>query len=246
MADGNRWTIPVGSEVTAAARRGEWKIVLTPERAVPGEWFGAGFPDSDVLCLASGGGQQGPVLAAAGARVTVFDNSPAQLACDAWVAARDGLTIRTVEGDAADLSVFADASFDLIVNPASTVFMPDLAPVWQEAHRVLRPGGRLLCGMCQPAGFIFDLSAELRGELTVRHTLPYADLTHLSAAERDQLLPGEPLVWSHTLETQIGGQMTAGFVLTDFYEDNWSTPEPDHPLARHMPCFFATRAMKPV
>jgi len=31
-------------------------------------------------CLASGGGQQGPVLAAAGAHVTVFDNSPRQLA----------------------------------------------------------------------------------------------------------------------------------------------------------------------
>ena len=40
---------------------------------MPADWFGdlAGAP---VLCLASGGGQQGPLLAAAGARVTVFDN----------------------------------------------------------------------------------------------------------------------------------------------------------------------------
>ena len=33
-----------------------------------------------VLCLASGGGQQGPILAAIGADVTVFDNSQGQLA----------------------------------------------------------------------------------------------------------------------------------------------------------------------
>jgi 2-polyprenyl-3-methyl-5-hydroxy-6-metoxy-1,4-benzoquinol methylase len=70
-----------------------------------------------VLCLASGGGQQGPILAAAGARVTVFDNSPQQLAQDRFVARREGLTLETVEGDMRDLSVFADVSFDLIVHP---------------------------------------------------------------------------------------------------------------------------------
>jgi hypothetical protein len=50
----------------------------------------------EVLCLASGGGQQGPILAAAGAKVTVFDNSANQLVQDRLVADRDGLTIETV------------------------------------------------------------------------------------------------------------------------------------------------------
>lgn len=48
----------------------------------------AWFPDLagiDILCLASGGGQQGPVLAAAGAKVTVLDNSPRQLEGDRFV-----------------------------------------------------------------------------------------------------------------------------------------------------------------
>ena len=74
---GNPWTIPVGPEQIAAARRGKWDIILTPTKPVPKAWFPP-FP-CDVLCLASGGGQQGPILAAAGARVTVIDNSPRQL-----------------------------------------------------------------------------------------------------------------------------------------------------------------------
>ena len=75
------------------------------------------YKRQDVLCLASGGGQQGPILAAAGANVTVFDNSPAQLRQDELVARREGLSIRTVQGDMRDLSAFADGSFDLIFHP---------------------------------------------------------------------------------------------------------------------------------
>src|SRR3954471_9407372 len=91
---GNRWTVPVGLEEVARARRGEWRIVLTPTKAVPPGWFPP-LSGLDVLCLASGGGQQGPVLAAAGADVTVFDNSPGQLAQDRIVGERGGLAIDT-------------------------------------------------------------------------------------------------------------------------------------------------------
>ena len=78
VADGNPWTIPVNPEIVAAARRGDWSILLTPTIPVPRGWFPP-LAGADVLCLASGGGQQGPILAAAGAQVTVFDNSPRQL-----------------------------------------------------------------------------------------------------------------------------------------------------------------------
>ena len=96
---GNEWTRPVGPDVTARARTGDWSVVLIGYEPVPRHWFPASIKGAAVLCLASGGGQQGPVLAAAGADVTVFDNSPRQLARDEQVAARDGLAIRTVLGD---------------------------------------------------------------------------------------------------------------------------------------------------
>jgi len=241
----NPWTQPVSADEIATARTGEWRIVLTPQIAVPRAWFGARFPDCDVLCLASGGGQQAPILAAAGARVTVFDNSPKQLEQDRFVAQRDGLTIRTVQGDAADLGAFADASFDLIVHPVSNIFMPDVRAVWRECRRVLRTGGALLSGISNPIMYIFDAEAEdQRGELIVRHALPYADETHLTREEHARIFGADsPLEFSHSLDDQIGGQLAAGFVLTDFYEDNWA-PDSGRAVARYFPCFFATRALK--
>ena len=121
----NRWSQPVSSEVIAKAKQGEFSILLTENIPVPARWF-LPLNGANVLCLASGGGQQGPILAAAGANVTVFDNSPAQLKQDQLVAERESLSLRTVEGDAADLSMLENQSFDLVFNPVSTVFMPDV------------------------------------------------------------------------------------------------------------------------
>jgi SAM-dependent methyltransferase len=238
---GNPWTVPVGPEVIARARRGDWQIVLTPTKPIPTGWF----PDLagiDVLCLASGGGQQGPILAAAGANVTVFDNSPNQLAQDRLVADREGLTIDTVQGDMADLAVFADGRFDLIIHPVSNVFVPDVKPVWREAYRVLKPGGALLSGFMNPVHHLFDFVALERGELRVAHRIPYSDRESLTDEERARLAEqGTPLEFGHTLDDQIGGQLAAGFVLTGFYEDI----DPDTILGQHIPSYIATKALKP-
>ena len=108
------------------------------------------------LCLASGGGQQAPIFAALGAEVTLLDASTRQLAQDQFVAQRDNLSIRLVEGDMADLSAFADESFALLYNQPSTLFVPDVAPVWRECYRVLQTGGVLMTGFMNPDEFIFD------------------------------------------------------------------------------------------
>jgi SAM-dependent methyltransferase len=241
VARGNRWTVPVGPEVIAAARRGDWRVVLTPTKEVPRDWFPP-LAGLDVLCLASGGGQQAPVLAAAGAAVVVLDNSPAQLAQDRLVAEREGLELRTVQGDMADLSAFPGGRFGLVFHPCSNCFAPAVRPVWREAFRVLRPGGVLLAGFANPALYIFDDALAEQGELRARYAVPYSDLTSLTEEERRRYTDkGEPLVYGHTLEDQIGGQCDAGFVLTRLYEDR----DPKHPLARFLPTFLATRAVKP-
>jgi SAM-dependent methyltransferase len=241
VARGNRWTVPVGADVIAAARRGEWSIVLTPEKPVPRAWFPP-FANEPVLCLAGAGGQQAPILAAAGARVSVLDNSPAQLAQDRAVAEREGLDIATVLGDMRDLSAFADRTFALVVHPCSNAFVPDVRPVWREAFRVLRPGGVLLAGFTNPVEYLFDMAALERGELIVRHALPYSDLTSPTPEEKALLeASGEPIAFGHTLEDQIGGQLDAGLVLTALYEDRWS----ERALGRYTSTFMATRAVRP-
>ena len=93
VGSGNEWTVPVGPDVIARARAGDWSVVLIGYEPVPRDWFPADLGGAAILGLASGGGQQGPVLAAAGADVTVFDNSPGQLARDDEVAAREGLSL---------------------------------------------------------------------------------------------------------------------------------------------------------
>lgn len=238
----SQWTVPVSRQQIAAARQGRWQIVLTPTKPVPAAWF----PDlegRDVLCLAAGGGQQGPILAAAGANVTVFDNSSRQLAQDRYVAKREDLSLATVQGDMADLSVFAAACFDLIVHPCSNLFVPDVRPVWREAYRVLRPNGLFLSGFVNPLLYIFDQAAADQGTLEVRHALPYSDLTSLDDRERQLYINAEEaLEFGHTLTDQIGGQLDAGFVITGFYEDRWEGMA----LADYTDTFIATRALKPV
>ncbi len=238
------WTMPVDTKTIEEARGGEWRVILTPTKSVPREWFGD-LTDCDLLCLASGGGQQGPILAAAGARVTVFDNSPAQLAQDRLVAERDGLELHTAEGDMADLGAFAAESFDLIVHPVSNCFVPDLGPVWREAFRVLRPGSAILSGMMNPAYYCFDYELAEKGKVEIRHKLPYSDIADLDEATLEKHRQrGLPLEFSHSLTDQIAGQIEAGFLLAGFYEDDFG-PDIEDPISDFLPTMMATRAVKP-
>ncbi len=243
VAKENRWTVPISPRAIEAARRGEWEILLTPTRTVPSSWFPE-LEGARILCLASGGGQQGPILVATGARVTVFDNSPKQLAQDRLVAEREGLDLETIEGDMADLGIFEDGVFDLIVHPVSNCFVPDLRPVWSECARVLRPGGELLAGFCNPLRYLFPQDVEDNSEnLCVTHTIPYSDLESLTEDQNAKYVEdGEPFEFSHTLSDQIAGQILAGFVLTGFYEDIYP-PENDL-LSTYIASFIATRARK--
>jgi len=244
-AAGSRWATPVDSEAIRRARDGNLELILTPNRRVPEDWLGD-LREKAVLCLASGGGQQAPLLAAAGAQVVSFDLSEEQLAKDRWVAEREGLSLRCVRGDMMDLSTFEEAAFDLVFNPVSNVFVPDLRPVWRGCFRVLRPGGFLLAGFMNPCFFLFDHEeAESTGVLVAKHRLPYSEMDpgQLGPNRRRDVEAGEALEFSHSLEAQIGGQLEAGFTLVGFYEDWWE--DDATPLNRLSPTSMATRALRP-
>ena len=177
--------------------------------------------------------------------MTSFDNSPAQLAKDEYVAQRDGLDIAYEQGDMADLSRFDDESFDLIFHPVSNVFSEHILPVWQHCARILRPGGRLLSGFMNPDFYLFDRDDFDRGgPMQVRFSLSFADTEQLSDAEiKKRQAEGHALEFSHSLQTQIAGQLDARLLLAGFYEDHWDTQAT--PLNDYMPTSMATLAIKP-
>lgn len=238
VESGDMWTLPVSPEVIGAARRGEWSIILTPTKPVPRRWFPP-LKGCRLLALGSGGGQQSPVLAAAGANVTTFDASAAQLAQDRRVAERDRLEIRLEQGNFADLSRFRAESFDLIVHPTSNCFAPEVRPVWRECFRVLVRGGRLMAGFVNPVAFAVNLFRSTSEDLRIVNKLPYSDLDEPKLQKR--VASGETLEWGHMLEDQIGGQIDAGFRIIGFYEDT----QPGDPLTEFVPNHIATLAEKP-
>lgn len=99
---------------------------------------------------------QGPLLACAGADVTVLDLSEGMLEKDREIARRENLPMRILKGNMCDLSLFADGTFDLILNPPSLMYVPDPAIVFGECSRVLRKGGTLI------------MAAPQSGQLPVR------------------------------------------------------------------------------
>lgn len=233
------WSVPVTKEMIQNAKEGNWSIVLTPTKPVPKEWFPENLKDKKILCLASGGGQQGPILAATGADVTVFDNSTKQLEKDNFVAQRDNLKIKTVQGNMQDLSAFKDETFDCIVHPWSNGYIDNVLPVWKECARVLKKNGLLLSGFGNPIEYIFDSGKIDQGILEVKNSVPYADIDHLDDPEIKRIVESGGYIWSHTLEDQIQGQIAAGFAIIGFYEDIGGTV-----LDNYINSSIATKAIK--
>ena len=110
----------------------------------------ADVKDKNVLCLASGGGQQSAIFGLLGARVTVVDISEGQLEGDRKAASHYGYEIETIHGDMRDLSCIDDDSFDLIYGTA-ICYVPDIHKVYSEIARTLKQGGIFRMDFHQPA-----------------------------------------------------------------------------------------------
>ncbi|MGI6173857.1 MAG: class I SAM-dependent methyltransferase [Christensenellales bacterium] len=231
VEDGWEWGKPIDHETFLRAKEGSWDVYLSPTKPVPHEWFGD-VCGKRILGLASGGGQQMPVFAALGAICTVLDYSPRQIESEQMCAARDGYSIEILRADMTKPLPFADCVFDIIFHPVSNCYVREVLPIWRECYRVLKKGGVLLAGLDNGINFIVDET-----ESRIVHRLPFDPV-----AEPILLQPNAGVQFSHTLEEQIGGQLKAGFVLKDLYED---TNGSGYLHEMNIPSFWATRAEKP-
>lgn len=232
--EGWEWGIPISHEAYEAALRGEWGVYLTPTKFVPREWFGE-LRGKKLLGLASGGGQQMPIFSALGAKCTLLDYSARQCESDRVVAEREGYEIEILQADMTKPLPFEDESFDIIFHPVSNCYVKEVEPIFRECFRVLKKGGIFLGGYDIGINYLFDENEE-----KVVFSLPFDPLSDEKIYE-ECIKNDWGIQFSHTLEDQLGGQLRAGFTLTDLYEDtNGSGNLHD----KHVPSFVATRCVK--
>jgi ubiquinone/menaquinone biosynthesis C-methylase UbiE len=139
-------------DVAAASYDSKWGIdfgevgqtqVLGKLRKVLGSELDRGYQRS--LEIGAGTGYFSLNLMRSGAvrEATCTDISPGMLRTLSANAARLGLQVRTARADAESLP-FSDRSFDLVLGHAVLHHLPDLQRAFEEFHRVLRPGGRIV------------------------------------------------------------------------------------------------------
>ena len=176
-----------------------------------------GVAGRDILCLASGGGQQSAVFGLLGAKVTVVDISDRQLQADDAAAAHYGYKVTCVQGDMRDLSCLGAESFDLVYQPPSMAYVPDVRQVYRQVVRVLRPVGTYRVEFTNPAiEFVDPSDWDGHGYAISR---PYAVKmrTRIDGA----------VEFRHYLRDIFGGLVDAGFSIRQVYDGNPQDKRPD-------------------
>ena len=117
----------------------------------------------------------------------------------------------------------------------SNCYVEEVKPIWKECWRILKKGGLLIAGVDHYINYIVD-----QDEKRIVNHLPFNPLKN--ADQMEQLKRDDAgIQFSHSLEEQIGGQLEAGFRLTDLYED---TNSEGWLSELNIPTFLATRAVK--
>lgn len=199
-----------------------------------------GVAGKKVLCLATGGGQQSAVFGLLAADVTVLDLTDEQLAADREAATHHGYNVTTIQGDMRDLSTFGDATFDLIYQAISIVFVPDVREVYREVHRVLKPGGRYRIGHCLAATQVVDDTTVCDDGYIVKGVYRGGEIEDADGRE-----------FRHHLSDMFNGLCELGFRIDGVWEDprhHFHLPNPEvgteEHLIKHVQKYFAIVAKK--
>ncbi len=202
------WSACATREQLQAARAGKLSLRFF-ERDVPNEWL-KDIKGKKVLCLAGAGGLQAPLLACAGAEVTVVDLSGKMLEKDREIAEKENLRIEMIKGNMCDLSMFGDCCFDYIINPSSLMYVPELSTVFRECFRVLKWGGVFIMMAPNPINYVCDYMEDERGGYyKAVHRMPFCSKDYDDS---------EWVEYGHTMEEYLGGLTECGFWINGYVE----------------------------
>jgi len=163
----------------------------------------ANVKGKEVLCLASGGGQQSAVFALLGANVTVLDIAEGQLEGDKRASTHYRYKIKTVQGNMSNLSMLKDSSFDLIYQAPSMTYIPHVKKVYSEVARVLRKGGLYRADAQNPLT-VFDPIWNGKGYCI---TIPY------TTKSKQRSKTEKVIEHRHYLDETFNGLIESGFVI---------------------------------
>ena len=166
----------------------------------------------DVLCLASGGGQQSAVFSLLDACVTVIDFTQGQLDGDITAAKHYGYSVETVCANIRNLSEIEDASFDLVYQGPSMSWVPSVHEIYSGVSRIIRPGGQYRVDFGNPANH----SLEWDGEF-------YRVTEHYT--ERIYRYSDGAFDFRHCLSDIFNGLVDNGFRIERVEERSWTQPD---------------------
>jgi SAM-dependent methyltransferase len=152
----------------------------------------------------------------------LVDLSPEQLERDRAAAEPYGYSIRLIEGDMEDLSVLPEASFDLVFQPVSAVYTPDLHRMYGEVNRVLRPGGYYRVAHWNPIYVQMPEIGEWDGEayrIVHPQIMKGTPIPQTMWKIGEKEIPLTTLQFIHPLGDSIGGLCEAGLLVTGFREE---------------------------
>lgn len=202
------WTACALKEQLQAAREGKLSLSFF-NKEIPKEWL-KDIQGKKVLCLAGAGGLQAPLLACAGAKVTVIDISNKMLDKDREIAKNEHLQIEIVKGNICDLSMFHNDFFDFIINPPSLMYIPKLSIVFKECYRVLNKGGIFIMIAPNPINYVCDyIDDENGGYYKAVHKMPFCSKDYDNS---------DWIEYGHTMEEYLGGLIACGFLINGYME----------------------------
>jgi SAM-dependent methyltransferase len=114
-----------------------------------------------------------------------------------------------------DMPMFAPASFDLVIHPVSTCYVPQIGPVYREIARVTRPGGWYISQHKSPTSLQTDVAVGPHGYELIE---PYYRAGPLPPVVGSPHREEGTLEYLHRWEELLGLMCRAGFAIEDFVE----------------------------
>lgn len=175
--------------------------------------------DKNVLCLASGGGQQSIAFALLGANVTVFDISPAQLKKDLQASKKYKVKVSIQQGDMRELSCFNKKKFDIVYQPFSLNFVPDSSVVFKEVSRITRGQG-IYTFMCSNPFFTGITEKNWNGKGIVL-SAKYLEGAEISYGDQDWVIPKNTKS-KKKIKPPVEYRQTLSKLINSLYENEFS------------------------